>query len=90
MAGQTPTTRKASDEELRKLDLKNALWSRKDSTINELVWKDFDLIFDEAMIQARKEKAYEAFTYLSHLRDTVTIKRPHQIAAEYIIASGKY
>ena len=70
------------DAELTLLREKIAVWSRENTTYNDVVWNDIDTLFNRAIYEAKKEKCFEAFTYLTTLYAYITRERITQLKAE--------
>jgi TPP-dependent pyruvate/acetoin dehydrogenase alpha subunit len=47
------------------------IWDRKDEKINDAVWSHIDKIVDSMIKRAYADKAFEAFAYLSKLKEII-------------------
>lgn len=66
----------ATDEEITKAKNKFRAWNRENAELNELVFNDIDVMITGMMAQARKDKAHEAFMYLTMLQECINTTHP--------------
>ena len=78
---------KVPDEYLNKLKDKINAWDRKDPELNELVWKDLDLMIAKVKEKAYLEKCFEAYAYISRLELQVR-DYERSLKAELMVISG--
>lgn len=81
------TKPKASQEYIDTLKNKCVAWARQNDAINELVWKDFDILLNAFKEKAYAEGKYEAFAWLDKLDYKL---RGHSVALknELLIING--
>lgn len=58
------------------------IWYRKDEEINRLVWDDLEAMINNTIHNALTNRNYEAYTFLTELKQSIFVKHLEKIKKE--------
>lgn len=78
----TPNDREAFIKSFEISRAKLYVWDRKDEELNKLIWDDLETMINNTIHNALTNRNYEAYTFLTELKQSIFVKHLEKIKKE--------